>query len=79
VLEATSYDDYHLINAGLLPVDVDRIKAYRKNQVKLVLSLLTIMGKCHTGNILHNDLSTSNIMLHFPPEKPENMYIVVCD
>ena len=30
----------------LLPVNVDKVKAYRKNQEKLVLSLLTIMRKC---------------------------------
>jgi serine/threonine protein kinase len=48
VSEATSYEDYHLVNAtGLLPGDVDRVKAYRKNRVKLVLFLLTIMDKCH--------------------------------
>jgi serine/threonine protein kinase len=79
VSEATSYEDYHLVNAGLLPNNVDKVKAYRKNQVKLVLSLLTIMGKCHAENILHNDLSPSNIMLHFPLEKPENVYIEACD
>jgi serine/threonine protein kinase len=80
VSEATSYEDYHLVNAAsLLPNNVDRVKAYRKNRVKLVLSLLTIMDKCHAQNILHNDLSPSNIMLHFPPRKPENVYIGVCD
>jgi hypothetical protein len=79
VSKATSYKDYHLVNAGLLPVNVDRVKAYQKNRVKLVLSLLTIMGKCHAQNILHNELLPSNIMLHFRPEKPENVYIGVCD
>jgi serine/threonine protein kinase len=79
VSEATSYEDYHLVNVGLLPDNFDKVKAYQKNQVKLVLSLLTIMGKCHTENILHNDLLPSNIMLHFPLKKPENMYIGVCD
>jgi serine/threonine protein kinase len=79
VSEATSYKDYHLVNAGLLPVNVDKVKAYRKNRVKLVLSLLTIMGKCHAENIIHNDLSPSNIMLHFPPEKSENVYIGMCN
>jgi hypothetical protein len=78
VSEATSYEDYHLVNAGLLSDDVDKVKAYRKNRVKLVLSLLTIMGKCHAENILHNDLSPSNIMLYFLPEKSENVYIGVC-
>jgi serine/threonine protein kinase len=67
------------VNAGLLSVDVDRIKAYWKNRVKLVLPLLTIIGKYHAENILYNDLSALNIMLHFPLEKPENVYIGVYD
>jgi hypothetical protein len=80
VSKATSYEDYHLVNAAdLLPDDVDRVKAYQKNWVKLVLSLLTIMDKCHAQNILHNDLLPSNIMLHLSPGKPENVYIGVCD
>jgi serine/threonine protein kinase len=80
VSEATSYKDYHLVNAaGLLSDNVDRVKTYRKNRVKLVLSLLTIMDKCHAQNILHIDLSPSNIMLHFPLGKPKNIYIGVCD
>jgi serine/threonine protein kinase len=79
VFEAISYEDYHLVNAGLQPCKVDRVKAYQKNRVKLVLSLLTIMDKCHAHNILHNDLSPSNIMLHFPLGKSENVYIGMCD
>jgi hypothetical protein len=31
VSKATSYEDYHLVNAGLQPCKVDRMKAYRKN------------------------------------------------
>ena len=79
VSEATSYEDYHLVNARFLPDNVDKVKAYWKNRVKLVLSLLKIMVKRHVENILHNNLSPSNIMLHFPLEKPENVYIGVCD
>jgi serine/threonine protein kinase len=67
VSEAINYEDYHLVNAGLQPCKVDRVKAYQKNRVKLVLSLLTIMDKYHAQNFLHNDLSPSNIMLHFLP------------
>jgi serine/threonine protein kinase len=37
------------------------------------------MDKYHAHNILHNDLSPSNIMLHFPLGKPENVYTRVCD
>jgi len=31
----------------------------------------------HHSIILHNDLSKENIMLHFPPNKPDVMYIGV--
>ena len=31
VSEATSYEDYHLVNASLLLDNVDKIKAYQKN------------------------------------------------
>jgi hypothetical protein len=31
VSEATNYEDYHLVNVGLLPCEIDKIKAYRKN------------------------------------------------
>jgi hypothetical protein len=37
------------------------------------------MGKCHTQNLLHNDLLPLNIMLHFLLEKLENVYTRVCD
>jgi serine/threonine protein kinase len=42
----------------------------------LVLSLLAIMEKCQVLNILHNNLSPSNVML---PDKPKNVCIRVCD
>ena len=78
--KGTRFNEYHLMNVdGLLPANVDRVKAYQKNQAKLVLSLLTVMDKCHAQNILYNDLSPSNIMLHFLPRKLENVYIGVCD
>ena len=67
------------MNAGLLLDDIDKVKPYQNNRVKLVLSLLTIVEKCHAEIILHNDLSPSNIMLHFPLEKLKNVYIGMCD
>jgi serine/threonine protein kinase len=74
VSEATNYKDYHLVNASFLPVEVDKVKAYRKIQVKLVLSLLTDMEKCHAQNIPYNDLSPSNIMLHSLRETGEHVH-----
>jgi hypothetical protein len=37
------------------------------------------MEKYQAQNILHNDLSPWNIMLHFPLDKPKNVYIGVYD
>jgi hypothetical protein len=74
VSEATSYDELHLEDVGLLPSKLDMVLIYWKNRVKLVLSLLAIMEKCHSQNILHNDMSPLNIRLHFPPEHPKKVY-----
>jgi serine/threonine protein kinase len=67
------------VDVDLLPSELDMVLAYQKNRVKLVLSLLAIMEKCHFQSILHNDLSPSNIMLHFLPEHSKNVYIRMCD
>jgi hypothetical protein len=37
------------------------------------------MNVVHHCGILHNNLSKNNIMLHLPIDKPNVMYIGVCD
>jgi hypothetical protein len=37
------------------------------------------MNVIHHFRILHNDLSKDNIMLHFPLDKLDVVYIVVCN
>ncbi len=37
------------------------------------------MNIVHHCKILHNNLSKDNIMLHFPIDKPNVMYISLCD
>jgi RIO-like serine/threonine protein kinase len=74
-----SYEEYHLVDVNLLLSQLDMVLAYRKNWVKLVLPLLASMEKYQAQNILHNDLSPWNIMLHFPLDKPKNVYIGVYD
>ena len=37
------------------------------------------MEKCYFQNILLDDLSPSNIMVHILPEHPKNVYIGMCD
>jgi serine/threonine protein kinase len=45
----------------------------------LALSLLVIVGKCHEANYLHNDITPSNVLLHFDDWVPDTVYIGLCD
>ncbi len=47
--------------------------------MKLALALINIMNAIHHCGILHNDLSKDNIMLHFPLDKLNVVYIGVCN
>jgi hypothetical protein len=52
---------------------------FRQNHVKLAWAFINIMNAIHHCGILHNNLFKDNIMLHFPPDKPNVVYIGVCD
>jgi serine/threonine protein kinase len=41
--------------------------------------LIITMARVHKSKILHNDISPSNILLHFPPDHVDRVYIGVCD
>jgi RIO-like serine/threonine protein kinase len=47
--------------------------------VKLAWAIMNIMNAIHHYGILHNDLSKNNIMLHFPTNKSNVVYIGLCD
>jgi serine/threonine protein kinase len=59
--------------------EFEKILDFRSKNTKLTLSLIMIMDLVHKGNILHNDISLSNILLHFPPNHIDRVYIGVCD
>jgi hypothetical protein len=59
--------------------ELEMIKAYRTNAAKLAMSLIITMACIHKNKILHNDISPSNILLHFPPNHVDRVYIGVCD
>jgi len=43
------------------------------------LSLLVIVGKCHNAKYIHNDISTSNVLLHFNLWKVNTVYLGICN
>ena len=55
------------------------IKAYRTNAAKLTTSFIITMAYVYKSKILHNDISPSNILLHFPLDHIDRVYIGVCD
>jgi serine/threonine protein kinase len=55
------------------------IKAYCTKAAKLAISLIMTMAHVHKSKILHNDISPLNILLHFPPDHVDRVYIGVCD
>jgi serine/threonine protein kinase len=59
--------------------ELEMIKAYRMKAAKLAMSLIITMARVHKSKILHNDISPSNILLHFPPDHIDRVYIGVCD
>jgi hypothetical protein len=55
------------------------ICCFRQNHVKLAWAFINIMNVVYHSKNFHNNLFTDNIMLHFPPNKPNVMYIGVYD
>jgi hypothetical protein len=78
VSEASSYKE--ILKLKNLPMEeCQRIVAYRKNRGMLAWSLIYVMDLVHKAKILHNDLTPSNILLHFPAHDKDKAYIGVCD
>jgi serine/threonine protein kinase len=59
--------------------ELEMILAYRTKSAKLAMSLIMTMAYVHKSKILHNDISPSNILLHFPPDHVDRVYIRICD
>lgn len=59
--------------------DTTQILAFRKNRARLAWALMCTMAQVHKGSVFHNDIAPTNILLHFPPEKPQSVYIGICD
>jgi hypothetical protein len=52
---------------------------FKQNHVKMTWAFMNIMNVVHRSEILHNDLSKDNIMLHLLPNKLNVVYINVCN
>jgi tRNA A-37 threonylcarbamoyl transferase component Bud32 len=72
-------DNRTLLWQGLNMEGQTQLIAFRQNHVKLAWAFINIINTLHHFEILHNDLSNDNIMLHFLPDKPNFMYIGVYD
>ena len=53
--------------------------AYRKNRAYLAWALMCIVDIVHKHDVLHNDLSPNNVMLHFPRDRDDTVFIGMCD
>ena len=74
-------EDYEHIfnNPTHMMQELEMIKAYCMNATKLTMSLIITMARVHKSKLLHNDLSPSNILLHFPRDHIDRIYIGVCN
>ena len=76
--EATSYDEIMKFKY-LTMEECQRIVEYRKNRAMLAWALIYVMDIVHRAKIIHNDLTPSNVLLHFPANDVEKVYIGVSD
>lgn len=68
VLESLEYGDTtHVVDFSLTPKELEMVKTYDMDKFNLELSLFVIMDKCHQQDIIHNNLSLVNELLHFYP------------
>jgi serine/threonine protein kinase len=58
---------------------VRRVEVFRKKRHKLAWTFLNTMNHVYHCHTLHNDMSPNNIMLHFPPNSADKVYIGICD
>jgi serine/threonine protein kinase len=56
-----------------------RVEVFRKKCHKLVWTFLNTMNNVHHCHTLHNDMSPNNVLLHFPPNSEDKVYICICD
>jgi hypothetical protein len=56
-----------------------RVEVFRKKRHELAWTFLNAMNNVHHCHTLHNDMLPDNVMLHFPPNFADKVYIGICD
>ena len=56
-----------------------RLVLYRKKRAHLAWALMNIIAVVSVQDVLHNDLSPNNVLLHFPDNNDDVVNIGVCD
>ena len=57
----------------------ERLVIYQRHQAYLAWALMCIVDVVHKHDVLHNDLNPNNVMLHFPQDRENTIFIGVCD
>jgi hypothetical protein len=59
--------------------EAKRLMAYRRNRTELAWALISIVDAVQQSSVLHNDITPSNVMLHFPNDDGRTVWIGLCD
>ncbi len=62
-------------DTGLMQEELSWVATYCRNRVNLALSLLVTVEKCHEAQYLHNDITPSNVLLHFDEWKENIVHV----
>jgi hypothetical protein len=55
------------------------VEVFRKKRHELVWTFLNTMNNVHHCHTLYNDMSPDNVLLHFPPNSKDKVYIGIYD
>jgi RIO-like serine/threonine protein kinase len=55
------------------------VEVFQKKRHKIEWTFLNTMNNVHYCHTLHNDMSPNNVLLHFPPNSEDKVYIGICN
>jgi hypothetical protein len=56
-----------------------RLVVYQRHRAYLAWALMCIVDVVYKHDVLHNDLNPNNVMLYFPQDRENTVFIGVCD